>query len=430
LVGPSTAGDALPPHSRAEDVFLFVTDVGGQTPPATLRLRAAEIAPCEPPWLSIPDLWPTPLTLMSDDGDDDAASWTETALSSGDVFFLSAGQAWSLHSFSGCVALLVALPRQPSLDDCLPSIVQELQAELQPADTRLFPHCCTSAEAPRWQRLGNALRRLLTRGGPSFAAGLPDWLRQHAGPRAAGLSASHFDCATWVSSRHGSLAERLARTADGLLVITDFLPPAVAARCANALRSIDEAEWAENTGEGGGSDGGVEHSFRSSSSFPYAAAMFEMLGALLPASRGIFQAGMYCGAGEGRSDAIARHDDARSRMFPLLPPEVDDGAASRSLERSVAVVLHLTAREWRAEHGGEFVDYGPGEGGRDGPPLRTLTPQYNTLVAFAVPRWHEVLPVADGAPEGGRRSLFGWFYTRDGHTGGGVGIKVEQPCDS
>ena len=37
-------------------------------------------------------------------------------------------------------------------------------------------------------------------------------------------------------------------------------------------------------------------------------------------------------------------------------------------------------------------------------------PRFNTLVAFRVPRWHEVTPVEAGAPDGGRLSVFGWFY--------------------
>ena len=36
-----------------------------------------------------------------------------------------------------------------------------------------------------------------------------------------------------------------------------------------------------------------------------------------------------------------------------------------------------------------------------------VVPRFNTLVAFRVPRWHAVTPLAPGAPR--RLSLFGWF---------------------
>jgi hypothetical protein len=47
----------------------------------------------------------------------------------------------------------------------------------------------------------------------------------------------------------------------------------------------------------------------------------------------------------------------------------------------------------------------------DAPPLRLVVPTHNTLVAFRVPRVHEVTAVAPDAPAGaGRLSLFGWSY--------------------
>jgi hypothetical protein len=101
--------------------------------------------------------------------------------------------------------------------------------------------------------------------------------------------------------------------------------------------------------------------------FPNSSAIFEALAAgLLPERRALFQAGRYAGPEEGRADHIGPHDDRKARAVPLF--EAEEGRhgggewepTARRFERSVAVVLHLTHRNWRAEHGGLFIDYGEG----------------------------------------------------------------------
>ena len=72
----------------------------------------------------------------------------------------------------------------------------------------------------------------------------------------------------------------------------------------------------------------------------------------------------------------------------------------------MAVILYLTAAVWREEYGGCFVDLG-GERGEEG---ETVLPVFNTLVAFRIPRWHEVSPVTPAAPPRSRLSIFGWAY--------------------
>lgn len=64
----------------------------------------------------------------------------------------------------------------------------------------------------------------------------------------------------------------------------------------------------------------------------------------------------------------------------------------------MALVFYLT-RDWTAEHGGQFVDLAGG--GR-----REYVPAFNCAVAFEIPRWHAVAPVAGPRP---RYSVFGWF---------------------
>ena len=65
--------------------------------------------------------------------------------------------------------------------------------------------------------------------------------------------------------------------------------------------------------------------------------------------------------------------------------------------RDVALVYYLT-RGWRADLGGCLVDLeGPGE---------LIVPEFNTLVAFRVPRLHEVTRMATDRP---RLTVFGWM---------------------
>merc|ERR1712167_484097 len=67
-------------------------------------------------------------------------------------------------------------------------------------------------------------------------------------------------------------------------------------------------------------------------------------------------------------------------------------------ERDIAVIYYLT-KDWHYELGGNFVDLTMGG--------ETHTPQFNSLVAFNVPRLHEVdLMKIDRH----RITIFGWFY--------------------
>jgi Rps23 Pro-64 3,4-dihydroxylase Tpa1-like proline 4-hydroxylase len=136
----------------------------------------------------------------------------------------------------------------------------------------------------------------------------------------------------------------------------------------------------------------VSHSFLSSTVFPHSAAIRASLQRLIPGSRLLLSAGCYSAAGEHR---IERHDDAAFRRMG------GEGGAMHA--RSVAVALYLS-REWRSEFGGAFVDLEEGEAKR-------VLPEFNSLVAFRVPRWHAVEPIEEGAPR--RLSLFGWFYNRE-----------------
>ena len=54
-------------------------------------------------------------------------------------------------------------------------------------------------------------------------------------------------------------------------------------------------------------------------------------------------------------------------------------------------------RDWRADMGGTLVDLEDG--------ARQYVPQWNSVVAFRVPRYHQVTALATDRP---RYSVFGW----------------------
>ena len=103
-----------------------------------------------------------------------------------------------------------------------------------------------------------------------------------------------------------------------------------------------------------------------------------------------FQCGRYCDVG----DYIEPHDDfAYEKM---------DG---QTFVRDVAIVLYLS-RKWCFENGGLFVDL------ESRPPL-AITPSFNTMITFKVPRMHEVSAIESGCNMK-RFSIFGYIarYTR------------------
>jgi len=91
----------------------------------------------------------------------------------------------------------------------------------------------------------------------------------------------------------------------------------------------------------------------------------------------------------GRGDHIVKHDDAAVVEINGVPHE-----------RRIALVYYLTGEPtWDASLGGLFVDHGSGG--------RRFAPVHNTLVAFRVPRLHEVTKVTG---DRSRYSVFGWLY--------------------
>lgn len=97
-------------------------------------------------------------------------------------------------------------------------------------------------------------------------------------------------------------------------------------------------------------------------------------------------------------------------VLPVLPvPPVlvqvmmDDGTV-QLCSRNIACIYYLT-KDWTAADGGQLVDLEAPE-----EPQQYL-PSFNSLIAFSIPRWHEVKPVLGDRPR---------------YSVGGVGQQIES----
>merc|ERR1719316_1432826 len=103
------------------------------------------------------------------------------------------------------------------------------------------------------------------------------------------------------------------------------------------------------------------------------------LAGLLPTQPALLQCGRY-----QQGDYIEPHDDAAL---------VTVNGVEHS--RDIAIVLHLS--QLSLDDGGSFNDIAGGA---------VFAPCFNSLIAFRVPRLHEVTTMMASAP---RYSIYGWF---------------------
>lgn len=88
-----------------------------------------------------------------------------------------------------------------------------------------------------------------------------------------------------------------------------------------------------------------------------------------------------------KSDHIAVHDDhAYTHQDGIL------------CSRDIALVYYLT-KDWKESFGGVFIDKQTNS---------KIVPKFNTLIAFTVPRFHEVTKMTTSRI---RYSFFGWFLS-------------------
>lgn len=172
-----------------------------------------------------------------------------------------------------------------------------------------------------------------------------------------------------------------------LVIVPDVLPARVANAALVVLRSLPELAWQSatshtDTGEKSHGAGSAGHSFSGCSrdDVPLLSPIFKVLERIMPKQVFLGQCSRY-----KAGDFIEPHDDS---AYATVGNEQNS--------RDVAVILHL-APDWVKGHGGLFVDHA-------GKSVRT--PVFNSMVAFRVPRQHEVTEVIGQAP---RYSIYGWF---------------------
>ena len=199
---------------------------------------------------------------------------------------------------------------------------------------------------------------------------------------------------------------------NGIVVLDDFLPETVANQARAMLRGLPDGKWSLNADAGANDD--TPHSFMSCASArdPAFSALLRCFWALLPDRMPSFSVAKY-----GQADHIALHDDAMvlgAATTTTTRAEGDrggsgdsraDGAPAHILSRDVALAYYLVDDEWDTNvDGGEFLDWGPTTEKFESPVHHAA--KFNRLVAFRVPRWHEVTAVMATRP---RLSVFGWF---------------------
>mmetsp|Transcript_26367 Transcript_26367/g.84485 ORF Transcript_26367/g.84485 Transcript_26367/m.84485 type:complete len:283 (-) Transcript_26367:693-1541(-) len=174
------------------------------------------------------------------------------------------------------------------------------------------------------------------------------------------------------------------------------------------LQDVPEEEWA--TTKSKGMSGSATHRFQGAAPCDNEAVkrglrlgsglersvalLFRALGTLAPIkTRHNFQLGMY-----SRGDHIGAHDDRAYHDVEEQAPGGGRGKVIKQYSRDIAVIFYLT-KEWEESYGGLLVDGQTGD---------VYVPEFNSIVAFYVPRTHEVTPLAVARP---RYSVFGWFLS-------------------
>jgi hypothetical protein len=180
-----------------------------------------------------------------------------------------------------------------------------------------------------------------------------------------------------------------------LVKIGGLLPADVAEGALVSLQAVSEAAWmlaSKKTDSGRTKDGAgsTNHTYAVGDGGPQARSvdtLRSVLQSLLPGTHCAFQAGRYT-----RGHFIEPHDDTASKSVA-----VEGGSMEVTYDRDIACIYYLS-KSWDERLGGLFVDLQE---------RNEHVPLFNSLVAFRVPRMHEVTPLNTDRP---RFSIFGWFY--------------------
>lgn len=184
----------------------------------------------------------------------------------------------------------------------------------------------------------------------------------------------------------------------GLIRVSDFLPKELAEKTFATMQSLQPGEWSESNSslyddKGQYGDKSASHWFYryDGDKLDDTVREIQSIGSGFFPS---FQAAKYETSGN-----LSAHDDSNYfRVPPTDPNRSKEYPAGQLLFRKIAVIYYLT-KDWRQDYGGALLDL-HGE-------TKQLLPRFNSLVAFLVPRVHQVEELAAGCPP--RFSIFGWF---------------------
>ena len=176
--------------------------------------------------------------------------------------------------------------------------------------------------------------------------------------------------------------EAMLNSSGGLLKISNFFPNDLAESIHQLISHIPDAEWQVAYAEENASQNNIDHAFHSARTFASHHALFALFKRFMPELFGDFSVGKYT-----ESHFIAPHDDRAYK-------EVNGEHFSRHI-----AVIYYCSKDWKKEYGGQLVDMVTG---------KEYVPEFNSIVAFSVPRFHEVKPVL--LPSVERYSVFGWFF--------------------
>lgn len=178
----------------------------------------------------------------------------------------------------------------------------------------------------------------------------------------------------------------------GLVQVKDFLPMDLAQEMLEMLKDLAQDEWYLSENQ---SSVDAEHRF-----WRYEGQKLDKVKSIMqeldPKLHPRLQGAKYESGGK-----ITLHNDAL--RWVVRPDECSDQyPAGTTVYRKVALIYYLT-QDWRPEHGGLLVDAKEGA-----EKAKAVVPEFNSLIAFLVPREHWVSEMAPGAPA--RFSLFGWLH--------------------
>ena len=191
----------------------------------------------------------------------------------------------------------------------------------------------------------------------------------------------------------------------GLIRVSNLLPEPVALNALETLQNLPNSDWSESNSsayqdEGEFGDKSAKHKF----SRYDGDRLDEIIGRIRSMSPNLFpsfQAAKYESGGN-----LSAHDDSNYFVVAKTDKNQSQSYPSGSLLfRKIAVIYYLT-KDWKKDNGGSLMDLHHAKDGLTAS-ASALVPRFNSMVAFLVPRLHQVEELAAGAPP--RFSVFGWF---------------------